>query len=60
MRAGSTLRLHADFDDPPRLAAGAATEEEALDHYRRVRDEIRVFVEALPRALESGSETPRS
>jgi arsenate reductase len=40
------------FDDPPKLARGAATEEEALVHYRRVRDEIRDFVETLPGALE--------
>jgi arsenate reductase len=42
---------HVGFDDPPRLAKGAATEEEALSHYRRVRDEIRAFVETLPEAL---------
>ena len=39
------------FDDPPRLAKGAKTEEEAMGHYRRVRDEIRGFVERLPEAL---------
>ena len=43
---------HAGFDDPPRLAKTAKTEEEALGHYRRVRDEIRAFVETLPQALE--------
>jgi arsenate reductase len=43
--------LHQPFDDPPRLAADAATEEEALAPYRRVRDEIRVFVETLPESL---------
>ena len=32
-------------DDPPALAAGAATEAEALAVYRRVRDEIRAFVD---------------
>ncbi|MGA9117527.1 MAG: arsenite methyltransferase [Bacteroidota bacterium] len=42
---------HAGFEDPPRLAAGSRTEEEALGHYRRVRDEIRAFVETLPRVL---------
>ena len=31
-------------DDPPKLARSAAIEEEALSHYRRVRDEIRDFV----------------
>ena len=44
--------VHAGFDDPPRLAKTAKTEEEALGHYRRVRDEIRAFVETLPHALE--------
>jgi arsenate reductase len=44
-------RLHVSFDDPPRLARNARTEEEALGHYRRVRDEIRAFVEQLPEAL---------
>lgn len=36
--------VHVGFDDPPKLAQSAATEEEALGHYRRVRDEIRDFV----------------
>ena len=45
---GPVRRLHVDFNDPPRLAAGATTEEEALGHYRRVRDEIRTFVLDLP------------
>ena len=40
--------VHVGFDDPPALAKGAKTEEEALAHYRRVRDEIRAFVKALP------------
>ena len=37
---GNVLRLHRSFDDPPALAKGAATEHEALQHFRRVRDEI--------------------
>jgi arsenate reductase len=48
---GKVKRIHVSFDDPPRLAANARTEEEALAHYRRVRDEIRAFVERLPEAL---------
>ncbi|TWT56069.1 arsenate reductase ArsC [Allorhodopirellula solitaria] len=36
--------VHVGFDDPPKLAKEAASEEEALDEYRRVRDEIRDFV----------------
>jgi arsenate reductase len=48
---GRVRHLHAGFDDPPRLAAGAATEEQALGPYRRVRDEIRAFVQTLPGRL---------
>ena len=43
--------IHRGFDDPPRLARDAETEEEALEHYRRVRDEIREFIRELPAAL---------
>jgi len=49
--SGQTKVVHAGFDDPPRLAQEARTEEEALSHYRRVRDEIRTFVESLPESL---------
>ena len=45
---GKAKVLHVGFDDPPKLAANAKTGEEAFDHYRRVRDEIRAFVETLP------------
>ena len=47
-----TKTVHRGFDDPPRLAAEEATEEGKLSHYRRVRDEIRAFVERLPDSLE--------
>ena len=50
---GRTKVTHVGFDDPPRLAKEATTEEEAFSHYRRVRDEIRTFVETLPEALDS-------
>jgi arsenate reductase len=49
---GAPRIVHVGFEDPPRLAREARTEEEALNHYRRVRDEIRAFVERLPEALE--------
>jgi arsenate reductase len=41
---GKARVVHVGFDDPPKLAKTAATEGEALGHYRRVRDEIRQFV----------------
>jgi len=47
-----TRLLHVGFDDPPRLAANVRTEEEAMVHYRRVRDEIKEFVEKLPEVLD--------
>ncbi len=48
---GKATIVHAPFDDPPRLAAGAGTENERLAPYRRVRDEIKAFVEQLPDSL---------
>ncbi len=44
---GTPRIVHIGFDDPPKLAQEAATEEEALGHYRRVRDEIREFVSKM-------------
>lgn len=48
---GNAKVIHRGFDDPPSLSLGKE-EEEALKIYRRVRDEIRAFVESLPEALE--------
>jgi arsenate reductase len=45
---GTTQVIHVGFDDPPKLAKTAENEEEALNHYRRVRDEIRAFIEQMP------------
>ncbi len=50
--SGKTTVVHVGFDDPPRLAANCQTEDEKLDCYRRVRDEIKAFVETLPEALK--------
>ncbi len=49
---GRTKVVHVGFDDPPVLAKAAATEEEALAQYRRVRDEIRDWVMTLPESLK--------
>lgn len=48
---GRTKVIHVGFDDPPELARSAKTEAEALVHYRRVRDEIRAWVQTLPQSL---------
>ena len=49
---GGTKIIHRGFDDPPSLTAKAETEQQALDCYRRVRDEIRDFVKTLPESLD--------
>ena len=50
---GKTRMIHVAFDDPPKLAKKAKTEQEALNSYRRVRDEIKDFVDTLPQAITS-------
>lgn len=47
-----TKVIHVGFDDPPRMAKNATDEEEALNIYRRVRDEIKTFIRGIPEALE--------
>ena len=57
---GGVRTIHRGFDDPPSLALGAVDNEEALRHYRRVRDQIKEFVLGLPTLLdaEEGIEPP--
>ncbi len=47
MFPGETKVIHVGFDDPPKLAKNATTEEEALEHYRRVRDEIKEYIQIM-------------
>ncbi len=49
---GNAKVVHAGFDDPPKLAEAAATEEDKLNCYRRVRDEIKKYVVSLPQLLK--------
>jgi arsenate reductase (thioredoxin) len=48
---GKAKVVHVGFEDPPKLTRWMADGEEKLAVYRRVRDEIRRFVETLPGAL---------
>jgi arsenate reductase len=43
-----TRLIHREFDDPPSMAQNAKNEEDAMEYYRRVRDEIRAFIMELP------------
>ena len=51
--SGNAKIVHVGFDDPPKLAAEVDTKEEKIACYRRVRDEIKAFVETLPASLKS-------
>jgi arsenate reductase len=48
--------VHVGFDDPPKmakeLAEQGASEEQQLDCYRAVRDQIKAFVETLPDSVK--------
>ena len=57
---GRICVVHQGFDDPPKLTADAQTEEEAMVPYRRVRDEIREFVDTLPELLAESVVSARS
>ncbi len=54
--------IHVGFEDPPRLAKELADQgadhEEQLDCYRRVRDEIKIFVQGLPENLDIDETKP--
>ena len=53
----TTRKVHVGFDDPPKIAreiaAHGGSEDEQLNAYRRVRDEIRQWVLTLPDSLNS-------
>jgi arsenate reductase len=57
---GKTQVVHVGFEDPPKLTAHLPDGEERLAVYRRVRDEIRRFVERLPDVLKSETRNPRA
>jgi arsenate reductase len=48
---GKAKVVHVAFDDPPKLTKHLPDGEEKLAVYRRVREEIRRFIETLPGAL---------
>jgi arsenate reductase len=50
---GRVKKIHVGFDDPSNLAKDAQTEEETLDCYRKVREEIKHFVLKFPDCLST-------
>lgn len=53
---GKAKKVHYSFDDPPSLTAHMPDGKEKLDVYRRVRDEIYDFIDALPERLANQSD----
>ena len=49
---GAPKILHVGFDDPPKLSKDLTDEGEILSHYRRVRDEIKIFAQNIETYLE--------
>ena len=49
---GKAKVIHVGFEDPPAQAVLMEDEEGKLACYRRVRNEIRAFVETLPEAIQ--------
>jgi arsenate reductase len=49
---GKAKKVHVGFEDPPKLTKDMPDGEGKLAVYRRVRDEIRKFVETLPDGLK--------
>jgi arsenate reductase len=56
-----TRVVHAGFEDPPKVTKDLPDGDQKLAVYRRVRDEIRAFVERMPGVLEnSESRNPKA
>ena len=44
---GEATLLHVGFDDPPERANHLSVEDEIQDEYRKVRDQIKAFIEKI-------------
>jgi arsenate reductase len=51
--------IHRSFDDPIRFAENETDKREKLKHYRRVRDEIKAFIDTLPGSLVQNKQQNR-
>lgn len=44
--------IHVGFDDPPKMAEKLNKQEDQLNCYKKVRDEIKSFIKTLPDSLK--------
>ncbi len=51
---GSVQVIHVGFDDPPQLAVLMSDEDDIINCYRRVRDDIKDFITNIEQHLEQG------
>jgi arsenate reductase (thioredoxin) len=58
--AATTSVVHVGFEDPPKLTKHLSDGEEKLAVYRRVRDEIRAYVEKMPQVLRKSKVRKKS
>jgi len=49
--SGATRVIHMGFDDPPILAEQFDNDEDKLNCYRQIRDQIREYVLTIPKSL---------
>lgn len=49
---GKTIHVHKAFKDP---ISATGSEKEVLDAFRKARDEIRAFIETLPKSIMTGA-----
>ena len=55
---GAVKRLHHSFDDPPPISQG--TDEERMDIFRRVRDELRAYLAGFAQSNKELKDTPET
>ena len=51
--------IHRSFDDPIRFAKNETDRQKKLKYYRRVRDEIKAFIDILPGSLVQNKQQNR-
>ncbi|WP_419174705.1 arsenate reductase ArsC [Desulfosediminicola sp.] len=56
MFRGDCKVIHVGFNDPPQMALAFEDKEQKLECYRKVRDEIEVFIKTLPDNLPGYTE----